>query len=291
MASTDITATEEWAALARHARELQADRHALARAVLETDPSRASRLALTVGDLVVDWSRHSGDRRDRRAAAGVGRPGRCGRADRRPKLAGDLGEPHRGSARPAHRAPGRSRRPALVTGGVDVMPAVHVRARTHGRLCPLRCRSTERRGRRRAGRSAPWSISGSAGRTWAWPWPTRRWPPSGARRALTAVSWPMSTRPTWRRCSVTGLDPAETLFVVVSKSFTTAETLANARAARDWADRGARPGCSGSTTSRRRLRMPPRRLSSAIRTLATSSRCGTGWAVATRWARPLDCRS
>ena len=31
-----------------------------------------------------------------------------------------------------------------------------------------------------------------------------------------------------------GLDPAETLFVVVSKSFTTAETLANARAARAW---------------------------------------------------------
>ena len=31
-----------------------------------------------------------------------------------------------------------------------------------------------------------------------------------------------------------GLDPAETLFVVVSKSFTTPETLANARAARAW---------------------------------------------------------
>ena len=30
------------------------------------------------------------------------------------------------------------------------------------------------------------------------------------------------------------LDPAETLFVVASKTFTTAETLANARAARDW---------------------------------------------------------
>ena len=32
-----------------------------------------------------------------------------------------------------------------------------------------------------------------------------------------------------------GLDPAETLFIVVSKGFATAETLANARAARAWA--------------------------------------------------------
>jgi len=34
--------------------------------------------------------------------------------------------------------------------------------------------------------------------------------------------------------AVRGLDPAKTLFVVVSKTFTTEETLANARAARDW---------------------------------------------------------
>ena len=34
--------------------------------------------------------------------------------------------------------------------------------------------------------------------------------------------------------AVRGLDPAETLFVVSSKTFTTLETLANARSARDW---------------------------------------------------------
>ena len=34
--------------------------------------------------------------------------------------------------------------------------------------------------------------------------------------------------------NLVGLDPAETLFVVASKTFTTVETLANARAARDW---------------------------------------------------------
>jgi glucose-6-phosphate isomerase len=34
--------------------------------------------------------------------------------------------------------------------------------------------------------------------------------------------------------ATTGLDPAETLFVIASKTFTTLETLANARSARDW---------------------------------------------------------
>ena len=35
------------------------------------------------------------------------------------------------------------------------------------------------------------------------------------------------------------LDPAETLFVICSKTFTTLETLTNARAARDWLSRGS----------------------------------------------------
>jgi glucose-6-phosphate isomerase len=34
--------------------------------------------------------------------------------------------------------------------------------------------------------------------------------------------------------NLAGLDPAETLFIVASKTFTTVETLANARAARHW---------------------------------------------------------
>jgi glucose-6-phosphate isomerase len=39
--------------------------------------------------------------------------------------------------------------------------------------------------------------------------------------------------------AVAGLDPAETLFIVSSKTFTTQETLANARTARDWVLAGA----------------------------------------------------
>ena len=56
-ASSDITATPEWAALARHARELRADGVELA-GLFEADPDRSGRYTSTVGDLVIDWSRH-----------------------------------------------------------------------------------------------------------------------------------------------------------------------------------------------------------------------------------------
>jgi len=38
--------------------------------------------------------------------------------------------------------------------------------------------------------------------------------------------------------AVQGLDPAETLFIVSSKTFTTLETMTNAHTARDWSVKG-----------------------------------------------------
>ena len=55
MASTDITATEEWAALVDHARELRADGVHL-RDLFAVDPDRSEQFTSTLGDLVVDWS-------------------------------------------------------------------------------------------------------------------------------------------------------------------------------------------------------------------------------------------
>ena len=59
-------------------------------------------------------------------------------------------------------------------------------------------------------------------------------PPSSS-----AASCRTSTAPISRR-TLRGLDPAETLFVVSSKTFTTLETLTNARSARGWLRRRAR---------------------------------------------------
>ena len=48
------------------------------------------------------------------------------------------------------------------------------------------------------------------------------------------------------------LDPAETLFIVSSKTFTTLETMTNAQSARDWSLKGSRRRCQGRGQAFRR---------------------------------------
>ena len=82
------------------------------------------------------------------------------------------------------------------------------------------------------------------------------------------------------------LDPAETLFIVSSKTFTTLETMTNAHTARDWLlaglggdDEAPSPGTSSPS------RPTPRRWRSSASTPPTCSASGTGSAAATRWTR------
>jgi glucose-6-phosphate isomerase len=85
-----------------------------------------------------------------------------------------------------------------------------------------------------------------------------------------------------------GLNPETTLFLVASKTFTTIETMTNARTARGWlVERWARlPWASISPPS------PPHstrsRPSASRRTAPSAS--GTGWAGAIRCGRPSACR-
>jgi glucose-6-phosphate isomerase len=86
-----------------------------------------------------------------------------------------------------------------------------------------------------------------------------------------------------------GLDPATTLFVVISKTFTTIETLTNARTARDWfrAKAGADADMARHfvAVSNNRRRWP-----SSASIPPTASRSGTGSAAATRCGRRSACR-
>ena len=81
-------------------------------------------------------------------------------------------------------------------------------------------------------------------------------------------------------------DPATTLFIVTSKTFTTQETLANAQSARAWLR--ARPG--RRARSRRRTSSPSRRTSTPRARSAcatpTSCRCPKASAAAIRCGRP-----
>ena len=85
------------------------------------------------------------------------------------------------------------------------------------------------------------------------------------------------------------LDPAETMFVVSSKTFTTLETMTNARTAREWAlaPWATRPR-SPSTSSP--SRPTQRGCRSSASTPTTCSDSGSGSAGATRWTRRSGSR-
>ena len=228
MASTDITATAEWAALTRHARELQAGGTHL-RDLFAADPGRAERLAVAAGDLVIDWSRHLVTAKTVELLLDLA--DRAGVAERiEATLAGD--PVNVTEARPAlHTALRAGPGASVVAGGVDVTTAVRAELERMAGFAQA-VRSGERQGA--TGRPIRTVVTLGIG---------------GSHLGL-AMSHEALAPFRYRGldcCFVAnvdpadlaavlgdGLDPAETLFVVVSKSFTTAETLANARAARQW---------------------------------------------------------
>ncbi len=91
--------------------------------------------------------------------------------------------------------------------------------------------------------------------------------------------------------AVRDLDPAETLFIVSSKTFTTLETMTNAHTARDWSLAGLGGDAKAVAQAlRRRLDQRRRRCPSSASTPPTCSASGTGSAAATRWTRRSACR-
>ena len=86
------------------------------------------------------------------------------------------------------------------------------------------------------------------------------------------------------------LDPDETLFIVSSKTFTTLETMTNARSAREWSLAGAAATSRRSPSTSWRSRPTPRRSRSSGSTPTTCSASGTGSAGATRWTRRSGSR-
>ena len=224
----DITATTEWAALHRHARDLQAAGLDLA-GLFEADPERAGRCTSMAGDLVVDWSRHLvTDVTVDLLLALAERAGVAARIEA--MLAGEPVNVTDGRAvlHTALRAPAGE---AVVTGGVDVAPAIAAERERMGALVRA-LRSGERSGA--AGLPIRTVVNIGIGGS--------QLGPVMAHEALAAFrSGGLECRfvsnidPAALAAGLDGLDPAETLFIVVSKGFATAETLANARAARAWA--------------------------------------------------------
>jgi glucose-6-phosphate isomerase len=222
---TSIDQTPEWQALVRH-HEAVKDIHL--RELFATDPGRGETLTCEAGDLYLDWSKH------RVTAETVGllvamaeRAGLRQRIDA--MFAGErinLTE-NRAVLHVALRAPEGS---SILVDGHNVVPDVHeVLGRMRGFAEEVRSGRWLGHTGRRVRNVVNIGIGGSD---------------LGPAMAYAALRPHSDRSMTFRFVSnVDGadiaeatrdLDPAETLFIVCSKTFTTIETLTNARTARTW---------------------------------------------------------
>jgi len=220
-----LTERPAWKALAEHYRKV---RHLHLRQLFAGDPLRGERLKVEAAGLYLDYSKNRVT--DETIALLVQLAGECGLAQRIDAMFS--GAPinvteRRAALHVALRAPENEH---ILVGGVDVVPDVHA---VLGRMAAF-CENV-RSGRWRGHTDRPIrnvvniGIGGSD---------------LGPAMAYEALRHYSQRDMTLRFISnVDGtdfveatrdLDPAETLFVVCSKTFTTQETLTNARLARAW---------------------------------------------------------
>ena len=220
-----VDQTTEWGALAEHQRVVAGT---TLRELFAADPTRGPAMTVTAGDLSLDYSKNRltaetvrllvalAERVDLRGQAeAMFRGGRINTTENRSVLHVALRMP-----RTAH----------LEVDGRDVVADVHAVLDRMGDFTD-RVRSGVWTGHtgRRIGAVVNIGIGGSD------------LGPAMAYQALRAHADPALTvrfisnvDPSDIAEALIGLDPAETLFVVCSKTFTTQETLANARVARRW---------------------------------------------------------
>ena len=221
----DLVATDEWRDLVGHFERLR-DRHL--RDLFAGDPGRGTAMTATAGDLFLDYSKHRVDAAAVEALVAVAR--RAGVAERRDAMfAGERinTTEDRSVLHVALRMPREAR---LVVDGRDVVADVHDVLDRMGAVAD-RIRSGAWTGAtgRRIRAVVNIGIGGSD------------LGPAMAHEALRDYADPgiecrfvSNVDPVDLFAKTHDLDPAETLVVVSSKTFTTQETLTNARAARDW---------------------------------------------------------
>jgi glucose-6-phosphate isomerase len=222
---TPIDRTPEWSALLAHHADVR-DRHL--RDLFAADPGRATRLAAEGAGLFLDYSKHRVT--DETMALLVGLARAAGVEERRAAMfAGvHINETEdRAVLHTALRTPSDER---LLVDGHDVIPDVHDVLDRMAAFA-VRVRGGEWRGftgkpiRNVVNIGIGGSDLGPAMATEA----LRNYSERGMRfRFVSNIDG------TDIRDATLDLDPAETLFVVSSKTFTTLETLTNARTARDW---------------------------------------------------------
>ena len=226
----DLTTTPQWQALAAH---FEADGPQLdLRQLFASDPRRAERLTASAADLALDYSKHRVTEETMRLLMDVARAARV--EERRDAMfAGEHinTTEDRAVLHVALRMPPGSE---LVVDGQDVVGDVHEVLARMGELSErIRNGSWTGATGKRIAAVVNIGIGGSD------------LGPAMATAALADYALPglvsrfvSNVDPVDLYAATHDLDPAATLFVVSSKTFTTLETLTNAAAARDWLLRG-----------------------------------------------------
>ena len=222
---SDVTRSPEWQKLQAHHADV-ADLHL--RELFDTDPDRGRDLTVTAGDLFIDYSLHRIDRSTLGLLTDLARA--VGLEEHRDRmLRGERVNTTEDRA-VLHTALRLPRPSELRADGRDVVADVHQVLDRMGAFTD-RIRSGHWRGA--TGERITTVVNIGIGGSDLGPRMA-----CGALRHYTdagiTVRFVSNVDPTDLVATLTDLDPATTLFVVSSKTFTTIETLTNATAARRW---------------------------------------------------------
>ncbi|MCZ7422752.1 glucose-6-phosphate isomerase [Verrucosispora sp. WMMA2121] len=223
--AADVTSTDEWQALRKHADEIRGTH---LRDLFATDHDRGRRLTVEVADLYVDYSKNLVTDETLRLLTALAE--RVGLTDRIAAMFAGAhinGTEDRAVLHTALRLPSDA---ALTVDGQDVAADVHAVRRRMAEFAE-KVRSGQWRGHtgERIRTVVNIGIGGSdLGPVMAYE------ALKAYRDAGLSCRFVSNIDPTDIHDTVADLDPASTLFVVVSKTFSTQETLANAEQARHW---------------------------------------------------------
>lgn len=223
--SADITATPAWQALSKHYDEI-GDVHLTE--LFAEDPNRGTELVLTVGDLYIDYSKHRVTRRTLELLADLARAAGL-EARRDAMFAGEHinTSEDRAVLHTALRLPADA---TLTVDGQNVVADVHeVLDRMGGFTDRLRSGEWAGATGERIKTVVNIGIGGSdLGPVMVYD-ALRHYADAGISARFVS-----NVDPADLVATLADLDPATTLFIVASKTFSTLETLTNATAARRW---------------------------------------------------------
>ncbi len=221
-----ITTTPEWKALATHH---QAIGKTHLRELFAADPERGRSLTLTVGDIYADYSKNRLDSETLRLLMSLARAAGVEqlRDDMFAGRAINTTE-HRAVLHTALRH--QSDEPVLDENGKDVMPAVRETLAKMGEFATA-VRTGAWTGH--TGRRIKTVINVGIGGSDLGPLMATEALKFYSNRDLT-LKFVSNIDSTHLAEAILGLDPAETLFIIASKTFTTDETMTNAGSARQW---------------------------------------------------------